>query len=80
MPCGAASKRPRITLFAARNAASAKKDAELQANAIAKETLLAEAEKLDTANHEAARTALHSIIIIIKKWNAIDRVLPVTVR
>ncbi|KLO29493.1 DUF349 domain-containing protein [Mycobacterium haemophilum] len=57
--------------FAARNAAVAEKDAELRANATAKEALLAEAEKLDTANHEAARSALRSIT---EKWDAIGRV------
>ncbi|RFD25421.1 DUF349 domain-containing protein [Mycobacterium uberis] len=57
--------------FAARNAASAEKDAELRANATAKEALLAEAEKLDTANYEASRTALRSIT---EKWDAIGRI------
>jgi Domain of Unknown Function (DUF349) len=57
--------------FTARNAATADKDAELQANATAKEALLAEAEKVDTANHDAARAALRSIA---EKWDAIGRV------
>ncbi|QNI06469.1 DUF349 domain-containing protein [Mycobacterium kubicae] len=57
--------------FAARNAATAAKDAELRANASAKEALLAEAEKLDTSNHDAARAALRSIA---EKWDAIGRV------
>src|SRR6202012_243573 len=39
--------------FKGRNAATAERDTELQANATAKEALLAEAEKLDTSNHEA---------------------------
>jgi DNA repair exonuclease SbcCD ATPase subunit len=43
----------------------------LQANATAKEALLAEAEKLDTSNHEAARAALRSIA---EKWEAIGKV------
>ncbi|MFZ1179841.1 MAG: DUF349 domain-containing protein, partial [Mycobacterium sp.] len=47
--------------FTARNAATAGKDAELRANASAKEALLAEAENLDTSNHDAARAALRSI-------------------
>ena len=57
--------------FAARNAATAEKDAALQANVTAKEALLAEAEKLDTSNHDAARTALRSIA---DKWDAIGKV------
>jgi len=57
--------------FAARNAATAEKDAELHANATAKEALLAEAERIDTGNHEAARAALRSIA---DKWDAIGRV------
>ncbi|GFG64328.1 hypothetical protein MKUB_18180 [Mycobacterium kubicae] len=57
--------------FAARNAATAAKDAELRANASAKEALLAEAEKLDPSNHDAARAALRSIA---EKWDAIGRV------
>jgi hypothetical protein len=59
------------TFFKARNAATAERDAELQANATAKEALLAEAEKLDTSNHEAARAALRSIA---EKWEAIGKV------
>ena len=50
---------------------TAEKDAEQQANATAKEALLAEAEKLDTTNHDAARAALRSIA---DKWDAIGRV------
>jgi hypothetical protein len=57
--------------FAARNAATAQKDAELYANATAKETLLAEAEKIDTSNHDAARAALRTIG---DKWEAIGKV------
>jgi hypothetical protein len=57
--------------FAARNAATAEKDAEFTANATAKEALLAEAEKIDTSNHEAARAALRSIA---DKWEAIGKV------
>jgi hypothetical protein len=57
--------------FSARNAATAEKDAELAANATAKEALLAEAEKLDTSNHDAARAALRTIA---EKWDAIGRV------
>lgn len=57
--------------FTARNAATAEKDAEFAANTTAKEALLAEAEKLDIGNHEAARAALRSIA---DKWEAIGRV------
>lgn len=64
-------KAAQDSFFAARNAVTAEKDAELRAHATAKEALLAEAEKLDTANHEAARTALRSIT---EKWDTIGRV------
>ncbi len=64
-------KAAQDAFFTARNAATAEKDAELHANAAAKEALLAEAEKLDTANHEAARAALRSIA---DRWDAIGRV------
>jgi hypothetical protein len=57
--------------FKARNAATAERDAELQANATAKEALLAEAEQLDTTDSEAARSALRSIA---EKWDAIGKV------
>jgi len=57
--------------FKARNAATAERDTELQANAAAKEALLAEAEKLDTSNHEAARSTLRSIT---EKWDAVGKV------
>ncbi|HEY2447234.1 MAG TPA: DUF349 domain-containing protein [Mycobacterium sp.] len=59
------------TFFKARNAATAERDAGLNANATAKEALLAEAEKLDTSNHEAARSALRSIA---DKWDTIGKV------
>ncbi len=64
-------KAAQDSFFTARNAATAEKDAGLRANATAKEALLAEAEKLDTTNHDAARTALRSIS---EKWDAIGRV------
>ncbi|BCO36803.1 DUF349 domain-containing protein [Mycobacterium heckeshornense] len=57
--------------FKARNAATAERDAELRANAAAKEALLAEAEKLDTSNHDAARAALRSIA---ERWDKIGKV------
>ncbi|MCV7152220.1 DUF349 domain-containing protein [Mycolicibacterium pyrenivorans] len=57
--------------FSARNAATAERDAEFRANAAAKEALLAEAEKLDTADPDAARAALRSIG---DRWDAIGKV------
>ncbi len=64
-------KAAQDVFFKARNAVTAEKDAELHANAGTKEALLAEAEKLDTSNHDAARAALRSIV---DKWEAIGRV------
>ncbi|MGY4709853.1 DUF349 domain-containing protein [Mycolicibacterium sp. CBM1] len=64
-------KSAQDTFFAARNAVSAERDAEFNANAAAKEALLTEAEKLDTANLEAARAALRTIT---DKWDAIGKV------
>ncbi|MGO9924590.1 MAG: DUF349 domain-containing protein, partial [Mycobacterium sp.] len=64
-------KAAQDSFFRARNAAATEKDVELQANATAKEALLAEAERLDTSNHDAARAALRSIA---EKWDAIGRV------
>ncbi len=64
-------KAAQDAFFTARNAATAEKDAGLHANAAAKEALLAEAEKLDTDNHDAARAALRSIA---EKWDAIGKV------
>jgi Domain of Unknown Function (DUF349) len=64
-------KAAQDVFFTARNAATAEKDAEFHANAAAKEALLAEAEKLDTSNHDAARAALRSIA---DKWDAIGKV------
>jgi len=57
--------------FKARNAVNAERDAELKANAAAKEALLSRAEKLDIADRDAARAALRSIIA---KWEAIGKV------
>jgi hypothetical protein len=64
-------KAAQDTFFKARNAVTADRDAELQANATAKEALLSEAEQIDTTNHEAARAALRSIA---EKWDAIGKV------
>ncbi|OBH53738.1 DNA repair ATPase [Mycobacterium mantenii] len=64
-------KAAQDVFFTARNAVTAEKDAEFHANATAKEALLAEAEKLDTSNHDAARAALRSIT---EKWDAIGKV------
>jgi hypothetical protein len=57
--------------FAARNADNAQRDAEYQSNANAKEQLLAEAEKIDTAQSGAARAALRTLT---EKWDAIGKV------
>ncbi len=64
-------KAAQDTFFKARNAVTKERDAEFQANATAKEALLAEAEKIDTSNHEAARAALRTIG---DKWDAIGKV------
>jgi hypothetical protein len=64
-------KAAQDSFFTARNAATAEKDAELHANAAAKEALLAEAEHLDTSNQDTARAALRSIA---DKWDAIGKV------
>ncbi len=64
-------KSAQDTFFAARNAVSAERDAEFHANAAAKEALLAEAEKLDTSNPDAARSALRTLT---DKWDAIGKV------
>lgn len=57
--------------FAARNADNAERDAQFQSNAAAKEQLLAEAEKIDTSQLAAARTAMRTIT---EKWDAIGKV------
>ncbi|ORA84325.1 DUF349 domain-containing protein [Mycobacterium malmoense] len=64
-------KAAQDAFFTARNAATAEKDTELRANAAAKEALLAEAEKLDTGNLDAAKAAMRSIA---ERWDAIGRV------
>ncbi|WP_163698603.1 DUF349 domain-containing protein [Mycolicibacterium sarraceniae] len=64
-------KSAQDTFFAARNAVNAERDSEFAANATAKEALLAEAEKLDTSNIDAARSALRTIT---DKWDAISKV------
>jgi len=64
-------KAAQDTFFTARNAVSAERDAEFTANASAKEALLAEAEKIDTANVDAARSALRTVT---DKWDAIGKV------
>lgn len=64
-------KSAQDVFFAARNAATAHRDAALHANVAAKEKLLAEAEKLGTTHHDAARAALRSIG---QKWDAIGKV------
>jgi hypothetical protein len=64
-------KAAQDTFFSARNAATAERDTEFRANAEAKEKLLAEAERLDTSDLEAARAALRTIG---DKWDAIGKV------
>jgi Domain of Unknown Function (DUF349) len=64
-------KAAQDTFFGARNAVTAGRDAELHANATAKEELLAMAEKLDTSDLDAARAELRSIAA---KWDAIGKV------
>jgi len=61
-------KAAQDTFFAARNAVSAERDAEFQANGEAKAKLLAEAEKIDAGDLDAARAALRTIT---DKWDAI---------
>ena len=69
--CGSGSRPPRTPSSPARNAVHAERDAEFRANADAKEALLAEAEKLDTSDLDAARAALRTIG---DKWDAIGKV------
>jgi hypothetical protein len=64
-------KAAQDTFFAARNALTAERDAEFKTNAVAKEKLLADAEKINAADHDAARAALRSIT---DKWDAIGKV------
>jgi hypothetical protein len=64
-------KAAQDTFFGARNAATAERDTEFRANADAKEALLAEAERLDTSDLDAARAALR---VIGDKWDAIGKV------
>lgn len=64
-------KAAQDTFFAARNSATAERDTALQANVTAKEALLAEAERLDPTNRDAARAALRSILT---KWDAVGKV------
>jgi hypothetical protein len=64
-------KAAQDTFFAARNAVSAERDAEYAANAEAKEKLLAEAERIDVSNLDAARSTLRAIT---DKWDAIGKV------
>jgi hypothetical protein len=57
--------------FAARNAATSERDSEFKTNLAAKEALLAEAERLDLSDVDAARAALRTIG---DKWDAIGKV------
>ena len=64
-------KAAQDTFFAARNAGTAGRDAELHANVTAKEELLARAEKIDTGDLDAARAELRSITA---KWDTLGKV------
>jgi hypothetical protein len=64
-------KAAQDAFFSARNAASSERDTEFRTNAEAKEALLAEAEKLDTSDLDAARAAMRAIG---DKWDAIGKV------
>jgi hypothetical protein len=64
-------KAAQDTFFSARNAANAERDTEFRANAEAKEKLLAEAERIDTSDLDAARAALRTIG---DRWDAIGKV------
>lgn len=64
-------KAAQDTFFAARNSVTAERDAEFAANADAKEALLAEAERIDTSDADAARAALRTIT---DKWDEIGKV------
>lgn len=64
-------KAAQDTFFEARNAINAERDAEFGANALAKEKLLAEAERIDIADPKAAQAALRAIG---DKWDAIGKV------
>ncbi|TXH15660.1 MAG: DUF349 domain-containing protein, partial [Mycobacterium sp.] len=63
-------KAAQDTFFSARNAVNAEKDAEFNANADAKAELLAEAEKIDISDVDAARAAFRAIG---DKWDAIGK-------
>jgi hypothetical protein len=64
-------KAAQDTFFSARNAVTAERDAELTTNAAAKDALLAEAERIDTSDHDSARAALRAIT---DKWDALGKV------
>ncbi|MGB3482610.1 MAG: DUF349 domain-containing protein, partial [Mycobacterium sp.] len=64
-------KAAQDTFFSARNSVTAERDAEFKANADAKEALLAEAERIDTSDADAARSALRTLT---DKWDAIGKV------
>jgi hypothetical protein len=64
-------KAAQDAFYAARNSVHAERDAELRANATAKTELLAEAERLDSSDRNAARAAMRSIL---KKWDSIGKV------
>ncbi|MDG3013735.1 DUF349 domain-containing protein [Speluncibacter jeojiensis] len=65
-------KAAQDVFFGARNAANSERDAEFEENARAKETLLADAQRIDPgADLEAARTALR---LLQERWDEIGKV------
>ena len=64
-------KAAQDTFFAARNAVSAERDTEFRANLQAKEALLAEAERIDVSDLNAAKAALRTLG---DKWDAVGKV------
>ena len=69
--CGSGSRPPRTPSSPPATPSSAERDAEFRANAEAKEALLAEAERVDTSDLDAARAALRTIG---DKWDKIGKV------
>ncbi len=63
-------KAAQDTFFSARNAVTSEREAEQTASTQAKEALLAEAEQMDTSDHDAARSALRAIT---DKWDALGK-------
>ena len=64
-------KAAQDTFFKARNAVNTERNAEMEANAAARESLLAEAEAIDVSDAKSARAALRAIGT---KWDAVGKV------